>query len=253
MPADRVGAGFHPLEHAGNGNRSDPQKRLGSNCHPFTHACHDARPGRGLLVRTIRRRERGNELRLLFLRPMHGGNLREWRLLPAEWILRPTKLSAHAHATLGHLSIRLSLLDCHDRTCPMHIALRWLFALLLVLGGATTVGSRAQTAPEAPGDHTLEGDHHSGGHSDRGYHRSFDQAEKWAKEFDDPSRDAWQKPNEVLDALHLDRTARVADLAPGRVISARASPGSSPKGNCSQLTSSRTCCVSSGNARNANI
>ena len=97
----------------------------------------------------------------------------------------------------------------------MHIALRWLFALLLVLGGATTVGSRAQTAPEAPGDHTLEGDHHSGGHSDRGYHRSFDQAEKWAKEFDDPSRDEWQKPNEVLDALHLDRTARVADLGAG--------------------------------------
>ena len=97
----------------------------------------------------------------------------------------------------------------------MCIALMWLFALLLVLGGATTVGSRAQTAPEAPGDHTLEGDHHSGGHSDRGYHRSFDQAEKWAKEFDDPSRDAWQKPNEVLDALHLDRTARVADLGAG--------------------------------------
>jgi SAM-dependent methyltransferase len=97
----------------------------------------------------------------------------------------------------------------------MHIAVRWLFALLLVLGGATTVGSLAQTAPEAPGDHTLEGDHHSGGHSDRGYHRSFDQAEKWAKEFDDPSRDAWQKPNEVLDALHLDRTARVADLGAG--------------------------------------
>lgn len=97
----------------------------------------------------------------------------------------------------------------------MCIALMWLFALLLVLGGATTVGSLAQTAPEAPGDHTLEGDHHSGGHSDRGYHRSFDQAEKWAKEFDDPSRDAWQKPNEVLDALHLDRTARVADLGAG--------------------------------------
>jgi SAM-dependent methyltransferase len=97
----------------------------------------------------------------------------------------------------------------------MHIALRWLFALLLVLGGATTVGSLAQTAPEAPGDHTLKGDHHSGGHSDRGYHRSFDQAVKWAKEFDDPSRDAWQKPNEVLDALHLDRTARVADLGAG--------------------------------------
>jgi hypothetical protein len=88
------------VAHAGNGNRSDPQKRHGSNCHPFAHACHDTRPGRGLLVRAIRQRRRGNELRLLFLRPMHGSNLRERRLLPAEWILRPTKPSAHAHATL---------------------------------------------------------------------------------------------------------------------------------------------------------
>ncbi|HKF07697.1 MAG TPA: class I SAM-dependent methyltransferase [Xanthobacteraceae bacterium] len=54
----------------------------------------------------------------------------------------------------------------------------------------------------------------SGG-SDRGYHRSFDNAEMWAKEFDDPARDAWQKPDEVLDALHLERTARVADLGAG--------------------------------------
>ena len=89
------------------------------------------------------------------------------------------------------------------------------FSLVLVLGGGTTVGSRAQTAPEAPGEHKLEGDHHIGGHSNRGYHRSFDQAERWAKEFDDPSRDAWQKPDEVLDALHLDRTAHVADLGAG--------------------------------------
>src|SRR4029077_11682607 len=126
-------------------------------------------------------------------------------------------------------------------------------ALLLALGGATTVGSRAQTPPEAPGEHKLEGDHHIGGHSNKGYHRSFDQAERWAKEFDDPSRDAWQKPDEVLDALHLDRTAQVADLGAGTGYSARASAGASPRGNCSPLTSNRTCCVTSGNARSANI
>jgi SAM-dependent methyltransferase len=48
-----------------------------------------------------------------------------------------------------------------------------------------------------------------------GLHRSFDDAERWAKEFDDPARDAWQKPDEVLDALHLERSARVADLGTG--------------------------------------
>jgi cyclopropane fatty-acyl-phospholipid synthase-like methyltransferase len=64
----------------------------------------------------------------------------------------------------------------------------------------------AQTAVEHTGKHP---------HADRGYHRSFDNAEMWAKEFDDPARDEWQKPEEVLDALQLKRTARVADLGAG--------------------------------------
>ena len=38
-----------------------------------------------------------------------------------------------------------------------------------------------------------------------GYHHPFSQADVWAKEFDDPSRDAWQKPDQVLDALNLDK------------------------------------------------
>ncbi len=61
------------------------------------------------------------------------------------------------------------------------------------------------------------GQHH--GHemdgSDGAFHRRFDDAEKWAKEFDKPERDAWQKPDEVVDALHLDRTSRVADVGAG--------------------------------------
>jgi SAM-dependent methyltransferase len=48
-----------------------------------------------------------------------------------------------------------------------------------------------------------------------GFHHSFSQAEVWAKEFDDPSRDAWQKPDQVLDALTLDRKALVADIGAG--------------------------------------
>ena len=51
---------------------------------------------------------------------------------------------------------------------------------------------------------------HSGG-----YHHSFSQADVWAKEFDDPSRDAWQKPEQVLDTLTLDRNALVADIGAG--------------------------------------
>ncbi|HEY7246964.1 MAG TPA: methyltransferase domain-containing protein [Xanthobacteraceae bacterium] len=86
-----------------------------------------------------------------------------------------------------------------------------LLALLIVLAGAD--GLLAQTAAPPPAGHGIEGDPHAGGH--HGYQHAFDQAEKWAKELDDPSRDAWQKPDEVLDALHLQRTMRVADLGAG--------------------------------------
>ena len=51
----------------------------------------------------------------------------------------------------------------------------------------------------------------SGGHMDR----HFDDAEQWAKEFDDPTRDQWQMPNKVLAALGLKRGQIVADLGAG--------------------------------------
>jgi SAM-dependent methyltransferase len=43
----------------------------------------------------------------------------------------------------------------------------------------------------------------------------FSDAEKWAKAFDDPERDAWQKPHEVLQALKLAPDAAVADIGSG--------------------------------------
>jgi SAM-dependent methyltransferase len=92
----------------------------------------------------------------------------------------------------------------------------WIFvAVLLVLAGATYVEFPAQIGAGAQEEHRHTGGHDMGGGSDRGYHRSFDNAETWAKEFDDPARDAWQKPEQVLDALGLERTARVADLGAG--------------------------------------
>ena len=44
---------------------------------------------------------------------------------------------------------------------------------------------------------------------------SFGDAEKWAKVFDDPKRDAWQKPHEVIRALALKPDAVVADIGSG--------------------------------------
>ncbi len=46
-----------------------------------------------------------------------------------------------------------------------------------------------------------------------GHH--FDDAKSWARVFDDPARDAWQRPDEVIRALAFPRDAAVADIGSG--------------------------------------
>lgn len=59
-------------------------------------------------------------------------------------------------------------------------------------------------------------------------HHRFKNAAKWAKIFDDPSRNEWQKPDAVIQALALSPDARVADIGAGTgyftVRLARAAP-----------------------------
>ena len=86
--------------------------------------------------------------------------------------------------------------------------------LLLIAGGVGARNSLAQVASEKPVEHKDMGDH-MGGPPDGAFHHRFDDTNKWAKEFDDPERDAWQRPEEILDALHLERAARVADIGAG--------------------------------------
>lgn len=40
----------------------------------------------------------------------------------------------------------------------------------------------------------------------------FDDADAWAARFEDPTRDKWQKPDEVIAALSLPPTAKLADI-----------------------------------------
>jgi len=47
------------------------------------------------------------------------------------------------------------------------------------------------------------------------HQHTFGDAEKWAQVFDDPKRDAWQKPHEVIQALALKPDAVVADIGSG--------------------------------------
>src|SRR5688572_8371458 len=69
------------------------------------------------------------------------------------------------------------------------------FSASLILSTLLAASAVAQTV-----------DHHQ--------HR-FSDAEKWAKVFDDPERDAWQKPDEVIRALKLAPDALVADIGAG--------------------------------------
>ena len=60
-------------------------------------------------------------------------------------------------------------------------------------------------------------------------HRSFDDVAQWTSVFDDPSRDAWQKPAELVRALRLQPGMTVADLGAGtgylsRYLSAAVGP-----------------------------
>lgn len=62
--------------------------------------------------------------------------------------------------------------------------------------------SKAPAAQEHPHDHA-------------GMPHRFDNAERWAKVFDDPARDAWQQPELVIAALELAPAMTVADIGAG--------------------------------------
>lgn len=47
------------------------------------------------------------------------------------------------------------------------------------------------------------------------HQHSFEGAQHWAQVFDDPKRDAWQKPHEVIEALALQPDSVVADIGAG--------------------------------------
>lgn len=53
---------------------------------------------------------------------------------------------------------------------------------------------------------------HGGGHHGGGMPHRFENAEEWARRFEEPERDAWQKPDEVVAALALAPEAKVADI-----------------------------------------
>ena len=77
-----------------------------------------------------------------------------------------------------------------------------LAAAILSLTLATSNSGCAQSTPS---------DHH-GMHS---HDHSFKDAAKWSKMFDDPKRDEWQKPHQLIQGLALKPDAIVADIGAG--------------------------------------
>lgn len=70
-----------------------------------------------------------------------------------------------------------------------------------------TDDSRPEQAAGATATAAAHGHHHG--------HHGFANAEMWSKEFDDPARDEWQRPDEVLHSLELAPTMTVADVGAG--------------------------------------
>jgi predicted methyltransferase len=50
-------------------------------------------------------------------------------------------------------------------------------------------------------------------------HHGFANAEQWSQVFDNPERDKWQKPHEVIQSLNLKSDAIIADIGSGTGIS----------------------------------
>ncbi len=89
----------------------------------------------------------------------------------------------------------------------------------LACGGSAKPKSDEPTASQAgpvhgpDAHHPQTHGHHA--HGDKPLGHRFENAEEWAKRFDDPSRDAWQKPADVVALMEITPGMTVADVGAG--------------------------------------
>ncbi len=101
----------------------------------------------------------------------------------------------------------------------------WWPALLLAACSTANNPAPAQAPPGEDGHHAHEGESHDhqGAHGQQGAHHGaehhghhrFEDADAWAEKFDDPARDAYQRPEAVIDFIDPDPGAVIADLGAG--------------------------------------
>lgn len=77
---------------------------------------------------------------------------------------------------------------------------------LVMLAVCCALGTTPAVAAQPMSGHT---------HGMHTHDHSFSDAAKWSKMFDDPKRDAWQKPHQLIQALGLKPDAIVADIGAG--------------------------------------
>ena len=91
-----------------------------------------------------------------------------------------------------------------NKKCMLGIVLISVLGILLITGKAFTGEGDTRPKQEHPGKHP-DYKHHGGQHR-------FKDAETWAKRFEGPERDEWQKPDAVIKSLDLKQDTIVADI-----------------------------------------
>lgn len=87
---------------------------------------------------------------------------------------------------------------------------------LIVLGiVACSKPAPAPVQPKPQGAAMPHHDHDHHDHASHSMHHRFEKADEWAKQFDDPERDAWQQPDKVVAAMAIKPGMIVADVGAG--------------------------------------
>jgi cyclopropane fatty-acyl-phospholipid synthase-like methyltransferase len=85
---------------------------------------------------------------------------------------------------------------------------------LAVAAVAACASSSPRREQAGAGSSMAEKHGHDGHHGHHGHH-DFKNAAEWAQRFDDPARDEWQKPDDVVRAMQLSPGMTVADVGAG--------------------------------------
>jgi cyclopropane fatty-acyl-phospholipid synthase-like methyltransferase len=82
--------------------------------------------------------------------------------------------------------------------------------------GCTSAANRASAPTTAqPAPHHGHAVHAHQSQLAGGHHHTFADADAWTEVFDDPARDDWQRPDDVLRAMQLEPAMTVADVGAG--------------------------------------